>query len=710
MLPLQLKGGPTVVPNVFRWAGRLAGVLVLASCGDGGSPPEPPRPAVVSIEVAVADSVLVPGQVSTAMAIARDASGGVITGRRVRWTSSDPTIVAVDPTGILTTLRSGPDVAIQGAVEGVSAQVVVSSRPGLIVGSIGATVSSADDRASITIPAGGVPERTAVRWEKESSPLSDFRLVANTAYRVMANAPLAKPAHVTIRYHVLEIPGEIPDALRLHELTSDMWVPYTATTVDTIARAVTALVRGFGTFALLGQGEAASIESAGDGSSEGAVGAHLAVQPQARVRNIMGHPLRGVTVYFVVTEGGGFVSDPMGFPGATARTDSSGVARVSGWVLGKAAGMNALSANTLGRPPITFRANGIAFRSIAVGENHVCGRDYFGEAWCWGENARAQLGTGQTTPFHSVAQRVTGSHSFAKLSAAGGNHTCGLEPDGELLCWGWAAYGAVGDGVYGFRSAPSPVAGPLKFRAMSAGEFHTCALTEEGQAYCWGSNYSGQLGDGTHLDHNIPAPVLTALRFTTIAVGAMQSCAVTSAGATYCWGDWVSEGPPFPPERLVPARVGGPSFTAIVAGRHHVCGLAVGGATWCWGANYAGQFGNGTTAGSGSPVPVPAAGSLTFVQLAAGAAHTCGLTVAGIAWCWGRNSSLEIGDGTHERRLSPVMVAGGLTFTSLAAGTGTCGITTTTAAYCWGLNAFGQVGDGTLVDRALPSPVRFLPP
>ena len=51
-------------------------------------------------------------------------------------------------------------------------------------------------------------------------------------------------------------------------------------------------------------------------------------------------------------------------------------------------------------------------------------------------------------------------------------------------------------------------------------------------------------------------------------------------------------------------------------------------------------------------------------------------------------------------------VLGGLTFAAVTAGTDhTCGVTTAGAAYCWGANDSGQLGDGTMIDRLSPVPV-----
>src|SRR5207245_874294 len=80
----------------------------------------------------------------------------------------------------------------------------------------------------------------------------------------------------------------------------------------------------------------------------------------------------------------------------------------------------------------------------------------------------------------------------------------------------------------------------------------------------------------------------------------------------------------------------------------------------------------------------------------------------------------QLGDGTSTQRLSPVLVAGGLTFAAVTAGRGegdthTCGVTPGGAASCWGANAYGQLGDGTMTERltpvlvAVPAGVTFAP-
>jgi alpha-tubulin suppressor-like RCC1 family protein len=154
------------------------------------------------------------------------------------------------------------------------------------------------------------------------------------------------------------------------------------------------------------------------------------------------------------------------------------------------------------------------------------------------------------------------------------------------------------------------------------------------------------------------------------------------------------------------------TFVAVSAGLQHTCGVTVSGAAYCWGYNGFGQLGDGTTTSETAPVLV--AGGLTFTTVSVGGGlpflfpsrHTCGVTTSGAAYCWGNNSQGQLGDGTTTSRVAPVPVSGGLSFTRVAGGTGhTCGVTTTDVAYCWGWNYEGQLGDGTTASRATPAPV-----
>jgi alpha-tubulin suppressor-like RCC1 family protein len=284
--------------------------------------------------------------------------------------------------------------------------------------------------------------------------------------------------------------------------------------------------------------------------------------------------------------------------------------------------------------------------------------------------------------------------SFRQVSAGGG-HTCGVTLVNRAFCWGLNNKGQLGNGTLRSRRRPVAVAGGLSFRQVSAGgSAHTCGVTTANKAYCWGSNVDGQLGNGTFRDRLTPVAVAGGLRFLRVSAGWDHTCGVTLDNRAYCWGknrngrlgDGTTD-----IDRPRPVAVsGGLFFLQVRAGRDHTCGVTTANQAFCWGNDSFGQLG----APSGGFSPTPVAGGLQFRQADVGLDYSCGVTTDNRAYCWGRNGGGTLGDGTpNVARNTPTAVLGGLRFRQVSAGTGrTCGVTTDELAYCWGS---GQVGDGT---------------
>jgi len=168
---------------------------------------------------------------------------------------------------------------------------------------------------------------------------------------------------------------------------------------------------------------------------------------------------------------------------------------------------------------------------------------------------------------------------------------------------------------------PVPVTMPagVHFRHISSGSTHTCATTTDQLAvYCWGKNNYGQLGNGTTTNSNVPVAV------------------------------------------TVPSTLGSANWDAdsISLGDDYTCVTSVHG-TYCWGLNNRGQFGNGTTTNRNIPVlvQVPNVASDILVRITTGGYHTCAVTSASKTYCWGGNTSGQIGDNTIIDRYTPVLVA-----------------------------------------------------
>jgi len=319
----------------------------------------------------------------------------------------------------------------------------------------------------------------------------------------------------------------------------------------------------------------------------------------------------------------------------------------------------------------------------------------------------------------TAPRRPTPATGFASL-AAGWDFACGVTPAGAAYCWGDGVYGELGTGDTLDRLTPTPVAGGVNFAAVQAGTSHSCGVTGTGVTYCWGWNELSQLGEPPTYEiryRTSPTPVVAGVRFVAVTVGAIHTCGLTAAGAAYCWGSngrgQLGRGIDLNIDTVgvsaVPLAVsGGLSFATVTAGGgDHTCGLTAAGLAYCWGVNVYGEIGDGTT-GTDRPGPTRVTGDLTFAALSAGSAHTCGVTAAGDTYCWGVNFTGQLGDGTTTHRSNPVPVAGGLKFTAVSAGPysdHTCALTGVGAAYCWGYNNNGQLGDGTTTGHLTPGPV-----
>jgi alpha-tubulin suppressor-like RCC1 family protein len=353
-------------------------------------------------------------------------------------------------------------------------------------------------------------------------------------------------------------------------------------------------------------------------------------------------------------------------------------------------------------------STGVRASAIAVAADSSCALTSTGGVKCWGSNPYGNLGDGSTTN-RAVPTDVSGLAGVSAIST-GGEHTCALTTAGGVKCWGFNSAGQLGDGSTGDRLVPVEVAGlPAGVQAIALGIVHTCALTGSGGVMCWGSNVSGQLGDGATSNRSAPAYV-AGLASGVVAISAsyLHTCALTSAGGVLCWGsnDNGQLGNGSTTLARTPVAVSGLSsgVLAVAAGLLHTCALLSGGGVRCWGRNLKGQLGDGST--NASPTPVDVAGLASGVRaISAGGSHTCALTSAGVAKCWGSNANGQLGDGTTTSRLTPVNVSGlgsGLVAIAASSGRHSCALTSAGAVECWGLNYYGGLGDGTASESHVP--------
>ncbi|MBB6072448.1 hypothetical protein HKM21_23000 [Longimicrobium terrae] len=352
-----------------------------------------------------------------------------------------------------------------------------------------------------------------------------------------------------------------------------------------------------------------------------------------------------------------------------------------------------------------------AFLSVSAGLGFTCGTTLDGAAYCWGENGSGQLGTGDFDA-RAVPARVAGVPA-ALAASTGAAHACALTAAGEVYCWGDNSAGQLGDGTTSGSASPVRVRRPagVRFVSVTTGAVHGCGLATDRATYCWGDNSAGQLGDGTLNGSSVPvrvqAPAGAVFRSVRSGDGAAHTCAVGAAGAAWCWGDnsygQLGTGAAGAPS-TVPVRVaGGVRFTAVAgSGLGHTCAVSTAAQAYCWGDNSNGQLGDGTTVPR--PLPTAVLSTRRYASVETGWFHSCGSTFLSGAYCWGDANGGKLGNGTASGfTAAPVAVTASQGFGQMDPGADhSCARRVDGAAYCWGQGFSGQLGDGQSTNSAVP--------
>ena len=368
---------------------------------------------------------------------------------------------------------------------------------------------------------------------------------------------------------------------------------------------------------------------------------------------------------------------------------------------------NGVAANAVPTPKSVLGLSNVI--AIAAGGNHSCALQADARVACWGDNAYGQLGNGDNQTVDGVAS-VVGLSDVTAI-AAGFMHTCALRANGSVACWGNNHSGQLGDGSTTDSATPRDVPGLAEVTALATGSDHTCALRSDGSVACWGSNASGQLGDNSASTSSaVPVAVTGLNNATALAARQTHTCALRADGSVACWGSNINGelGNDAMTESRSPVTVAGISNAAAIAvGSTFSCALHDDGSADCWGYGEDGQLGNGSAISSPHPVRVNLQGTAT--ALTAGAAHACALLMTGDVACRGSNSIGELGNGLMSPATTPVAVSDLASARRIAAGLNhTCAVTLQGGVACWGFNGAGQLGNGSTVNTNVPVAVSNL--
>jgi hypothetical protein len=225
------------------------------------------------------------------------------------------------------------------------------------------------------------------------------------------------------------------------------------------------------------------------------------------------------------------------------------------------------------------------------------------------------------------------------------------------------AFGSNRNGVLGFGHKNN-VKDPEINKKLNAKEIcdfknsshHVIARSIDGKIYCWGSNYQGRLGNGGE-DKYLYKPKLNeylkAEKIIDICCGEEHSLALTSHGTVYSWG--------------------GNSFGQVGSRdvRQFLC--------------------------EPKPVKVLSSNKEKIIMISCGSWHSAALTVNGNLYCWGDNTSGQLGIGAQYRSYKPVVIKldKNIGVKSISCGSKyTLMISSDENIHVFGENKFGQLGNG----------------
>ena len=362
---------------------------------------------------------------------------------------------------------------------------------------------------------------------------------------------------------------------------------------------------------------------------------------------------------------------------------------------------------------------------LSVGGSHVCALTASHEVVCWGDNAAGQLGIDKYG--HSIGPNLARPHVVGGLPpiarvASGAMHTCAIDRDGSVLCWGSAGGDLVQTrgGAAGSIDLHGPALGTPVRMPLGPGEARVVALSSKADAACvafaddvrcW-STFRAIPIDAKTVDPpdltTIPIAGVTALALghgkvcavardqlscwregvrpsvaarvrgdtsvpARISIGEMYACVSSVTGELRCWWSLIDDFWKKPPNRDVrwPQK---PPTRAVAVGDSPICTADKDGRVDCFLADEGGLPDEAAARSWATTAlgPYPIAGIEGAVDVGLGSGRDvmgygfgCALRAApdragAQVFCWGDNESGQLGSGDHGSSRVAVRVVGAM--------------------------------------------------
>ena len=333
------------------------------------------------------------------------------------------------------------------------------------------------------------------------------------------------------------------------------------------------------------------------------------------------------------------------------------------------------------------------YKSLSAGAAHTCAVDADDAMWCWGSNWWGQLDGVPTPDFTATPRHVTSNTKWAHASA-GATHTCGVGLDASLQCWGNSSPGVMPLSIAILQPV---ILHADQWLSLSGGYQRSCATRGDGALRCWGV--------GRPDSSTMPLAVIGRdVDWLEATNSISRACARKRDGSLWCM-DWPVEAVPSAPRRVD----GVPSLVKVSANgmSTQVCAIDAARKLWCWdeiAGDPRGQLGRGTVTADAQPARV--ASDATWSDVTVGADHACGVQQDGSLWCWGANDYGQLGIDARVDQLSPVRTGADSQWSRVVAGARhTCAMKQDGSLWCVGRNELGQLGTGSSAFAETPQRV-----
>jgi alpha-tubulin suppressor-like RCC1 family protein len=372
---------------------------------------------------------------------------------------------------------------------------------------------------------------------------------------------------------------------------------------------------------------------------------------------------------------------------------------------------------------------------LAAGAQHTCmlisyGQQYvtycFGLATALGATAQGILAVptnGTNATMQPSLLTIASSH--------GAGHTCGIDTQHQVWCWGDNTAGQCGQG-----NIETPVMAPelsldsqfgitqAKPGLIAAGTSTTCVVRPlDGKLECFGDNTSceSDLYDMTGCSQNPEISTLTTdtdvvfTNLTLLSQGDVHGCVAASPYPTgnaslFCYGDnaFLESGPTgkaitTPADNIAPPT----SIISLSTGDAHTCFVTNSPhQLYCFGKNDMHQASPTSTTTPIDPTtiaPIALPGGATPYTVGVRSAESCVADTDGNLWCFGMGHGTNIDAVTGLKNVGEIAVGGA--HTCAVANLPTDPANAPASVLCWGDNTNGQAGQPAGGTIATPTAV-----